>query len=130
MDLPSTYVSEVMTAQQAQEAMEALQSVLHSLVGAAPLVARYGYGCQLHPDLHGAPMRVGTGGVERFVRDSVRQEIFVPGEADVHFELADNRLHVVFCHEGHIHLGGGDQQLVALFASSSAFRALFAAQRV
>jgi hypothetical protein len=119
-----------MTAQQAQEAMEALQSVLHSLVGAASLIARYGYGCQLHPDLHGVPMRVGTGGVERFVRDSVCQKIFAPGEADVHFELADNRLHVVFCHEGHIHVGGGDKQLAARFASASAFSALFAAQRV
>jgi hypothetical protein len=105
--------------------MEALQRVLCQLVGEVPLVARYGWGCALHPDLRGAPMRVGTAGVEQFIHDSLGQQIFVPGESDVHFELPDGRLEVVFCHEGHVHVGGSERQLAERFVSATPFAKLF-----
>jgi hypothetical protein len=130
MELPSTFVSELLTSHQMRDALEALQRVLRELVGDVPLVARYGWGCELHPDLRGAPMRVGTAGVEQFIRDSLRQQIIVPGESDVHFELPEGRLQIVFCHEGHVHVGGSDQQLAERFVSARPFAELFLSQRV
>jgi hypothetical protein len=129
MELPNAFVSELLTSQQVRDAMEKLQRVLRELVGDVPLVARYGWGCELHPDLRGAPMRVGTAGVEQFIRDSLHQHIIVPGESDVHFEL-EGRLQIVFCHEGHVHVGGSDQQLAERFVSATPFAELFVSQRV
>jgi hypothetical protein len=64
MELPSVFISDLLTPQQMRNAMEELQRVLRQLIGDVPLVARYGWGCELHPDLRGAPIRVGTAGVE------------------------------------------------------------------
>ena len=130
MEYPNVFVSELLTSQRMRGAMEALQGVLQQLVGDGPLVARYGWGCELHPDLRGAPMRVGVGGVEKFIRDSFRQQIVVPGESDVHFDLPEGRLQIVFCHEGHIHIGGSDQRLAERFVTAKSFLELFPAARV
>src|ERR1051326_7513184 len=130
MEYPNAFVSDLLTSQQMRGAMEAFQGVLRQLVGDGPLVASYGWGCELHPALRGAPMRVGVGGLEQFIRDSLRQQIIVPGESDVHFDLADGRLQIVFCHEGHIHIGGSDQQLAERLVTATALMELFPAARV
>ena len=129
MELPSVFVSDLLSPQQMRNAMEELQRVLRQLVGDVPLVARYGWGCELHPDLRGAPMRVGTAGVEQFIGDSLRQQIIVPGESDVHFELPEGQLQVAFCHEGHVHVGGSDRKLAGRFVSATPFADFFS-QRV
>lgn len=70
-------------------------------------------------------MRIGTSDVGQFVRDGIQRRIFVPGDADVHFELPENRLQVVFCHEGHIHVGGTDEHLSDRFVNALPLRDFF-----
>ena len=70
-------------------------------------------------------MRVCVGGIDRFIHESLRRQMVVPGESDVHFDLPDGRLAVVFCHEGHIHVGGRDQRLAERFVSATPFSQLF-----
>jgi hypothetical protein len=106
-------VSEVLSADELRDAIEVLPEVLGALLGDGIITATYGWGCNLHPDLCYLPMKVGTRWLERFVRDSLKQQIVVPGESDFWFSVPDKRLDLVFCHEGHIHVGGVDSELQA-----------------
>jgi hypothetical protein len=53
-------------------------------------------------------MQVGVGWLDRFIADSIRQNIIIPGESDFVFYAPDNQLEIMLCHEGDIHTGGSD----------------------
>jgi hypothetical protein len=91
--------------------LEGMPGVLAKLLGRQVISVMYGYGCNLHPDLWYVPMKVGTGWLDRFIRETQQQGIFEPYGSDIHFEVPDGRLEVEFCHEGHIHLKGSDARL-------------------
>lgn len=108
-------ISPVLSALQMKEAMEQLPQALSSLIGNSILQAMYGYGCYLHPELCYIPVKVGTTWLERFIRESLQQRIVVPCQSDLVFIMQEGGLEVEFCHEGHIHVSGTNQELVSRF---------------
>jgi hypothetical protein len=104
-----------------RRALYALPAVFQHLVGDADVIAYYGWGCSLHPDLQYVPMRVGMGSLERFISDSLAQEILIPGASDFCLAVTEGRLEVLFCHEGDIHLKGKDQSLINALRNSGFF---------
>ena len=108
---PDIYVSDLLSNEELRSAIEALPDVLRAMLGDAIVTAVYGLGSNLHVDLWHMPMKVGTRWFDRFVQDSLRQEIVRPGDSDFGVTVGDRRLELFFCHEGHIHLGGTDHEL-------------------
>lgn len=121
---PNEVVSVVCPSDELLAAIEALPGVLRSMVGETIVMAYYGYGCYLHPDICYLPMKVGTAWIDRFIGDSLRQRIVVPGMSDFSFTIGDGTLEVEFCHDGHIHLSGTDTTLLAQFREQSPFSGL------
>jgi hypothetical protein len=116
------WVSAPLEAEQLQAVVESLPVVLKELLGDALFKAMYGWGCNLHMDLCYVPMTVGTRWADRFIKDSLEQRIFVPAGSDMYFELPDERLELLFCHEGDIHVSGPDSELRERLFNSPAFR--------
>jgi hypothetical protein len=108
---PDIHVSNLLSNEELRSAIEALPDVFRAMLGDAIVTAVYGLGSNLHVDLWHLPMKVGTRWFDRFVQDSLRQEIVRPGDSDFGVTVGDQRLELVFCHEGHIHLGGTDYEL-------------------
>jgi hypothetical protein len=107
------YVSDLLTAIQIEAAIRNLPGILRALIGERAIVhAMYGYWSGLHPDLCYTQMRVGLSWIERFLADSLRQDIVKPGDSDFYIMVPEDRLEIEFCHEGHIHAGGTDRDLV------------------
>jgi hypothetical protein len=124
------WVSAPLEAWQFQSVLESLPGVLKDLLGDTLVSAMYGWGCNLHTDLCYVPMRVGTRWVDRFIRDSLEQHIFVPANSDLYFEIPAERLELLFCHEGDIHISGPDDELRdRLFASPAFFATSFTKRR-
>jgi hypothetical protein len=107
-----------------QSVLESLPMILQDLLGDCLVTAMYGWGCNLHSDLCYVPMRVRTRWVDRFIKDSLEQRIFVPAESDLSFELPDERMRLLFCHEGDIHISGSDDELREKLLASVPFREL------
>ena len=111
-EYPKTYVTQLLKADRIKEAISALPSFLQGeLETGTILIAVYGYGSGLHPELCHRDMQVGIGWFDRFINDSLRQEIVVPGASDFTITVPGNRMIVHFCHEGDIHTGGDDLAL-------------------
>ena len=120
-DLPSTFISQQLTPEEQKHAMESLPNAWREIFGDCLVTIRYGWGCKIHPALLYTPMPTGIAWIDRFIADSLRQEIVMPGDSDFLFEDPDKRLEVVFCHEGHVHIGGNDPQAIARILSFSPF---------
>jgi hypothetical protein len=119
------YVSEVMSRYALETAIRGLPALLRSLLGDEAIVsASYGYGSSLHPDLCYLPMRVGFKWIDRFLDDSLKQQIVVPCRSDFSIGVPGGRLVVEYCHEGHIHVGGSDIDLVAQLLKVEPYSAL------
>lgn len=119
--------SGALSSTEIRRAMMALPAAFQQLLGDTIIIAYYGWGCILHADLQYVPMRVSTHSLEGFVRESLGQEIVIPGGSDFCFTVPEGRLEMLFCHEGDIHLKGSDSFLLdALqgsgFLSNIAFR--------
>ncbi len=100
----------------------ALPAAFQQLLGGDSVItAYYGWGCILHADLQYVPMRVSTQSLERFIRESLGQEIVIPGGSDFCFTVPEGRLETLFCHEGDIHLKGNDRLLLDGLQSSGFF---------
>jgi hypothetical protein len=69
-------------------------------------------------------MRIAIRGLERFIDDSLGQQIVVLGGSDFVFVVPENRLEILFCHEGDIHLAGRDPALVEGLRASAVFSAI------
>ena len=129
MDYPDAFTSQALASDQILHAMERVDEVLQKLVGPGPLVVKYGWGCELHPDLRGAPMRVGVGAFSRFITDSVKQQIVFPGASDIHLNVFEGRLLIMFSHEGGIHVGGSDGELIKRFVKAPCISEFFATEK-
>lgn len=124
-DCACTYGCRYMPPAEARQVLETLPVVLLSLLGEdAHLIIYYGWACNLHNDLLYRPMRELAKWLNRFISDSISQNIIQPGRSDVWFEVPDERLIVLFCHEGDLHIGGQDQALVADFMTREPFSQL------
>ena len=88
------------------------------------IIARYGYGSQIHPDLTYLPMKVGASWLDRFIRQSLDQRIVLPGESDFILEVNDGDLELEYCHDGHVHLSGNNQALVRRAISSTVLKGI------
>ena len=85
--------------------------------------ATYGFDCNLPIELLFVPMRLLPRQLFRFIENSISQRIFRPGHNDLYISLSEDRLTFTFCHEGDVHVGGSDGQLVAQVMSASPFAA-------
>jgi hypothetical protein len=118
------WVCAPLPVEQLQSVLESLPFLLKDCLGDCFFTAMYGWGCNLHMDLCYVPMKVGTRWADRFIKDSLEQHIYVPANSDLYFELPDERLELLFCHEGDIHISGPDDELREKLFSSVAFRSL------
>ena len=108
-DYPKTFVTQHLSATIIKEAVLALSPFLRAeLESNVLLKASYGYGSGLHPELCYRDMEVGIGWLDRFMSDSLKQGIVVPGRSDFTITIPINRMVIHFCHEGDIHTGGED----------------------
>jgi len=123
-DYPTDYVSDLLSPQELRIAIEALPPLFSTVLGDAFITASYGWGCQLHFDLLYRDMKVGTKWFERFIRDSLRQEIVVPEDSDFRIAIPSQALEIVFCHEGHVHIGGHDGDLLNELLAKEPFASL------
>jgi hypothetical protein len=118
---PNERISPVVSPPQLRGAMEALPQALISLLGNSIVHATYGYGCHLHPELCYIAVKVGTSWLGRFIDESLQQRIVVPGESDFIFVAREGELEVEFCHEGHVHLSGTNQNLMSQLLAMPVF---------
>jgi hypothetical protein len=108
-DYPKTYVTKPLESDRVIEALLSLPSFLQGeLESNTILTAVYGWNSGLHPDLCYRDMHVGINWVNKFIADSLRQEIVIPSQSDFTLTVPDNRMTLHFCHEGDIHTGGDD----------------------
>lgn len=111
-EYPKIYVTQHLERAELKEALLALPAFLQAELEAnVILIAVYGWGSGLHPQLCHLNMQVGNGWLKKFIDDSLRQEIVVSGNSDFTITVPDQRMIIHFCHEGDIHTGGNDLAL-------------------
>ena len=121
---PNELVSEALDASVLSALIRDTSTAFVALRIEGVVVARYGYGSNIHPDLTYVPMAVGVSWLDRFVRESLEQRIAVPCESDFIFEVGAGMLEVEYCHHGHVHLSGTCLELVQRCALVAGFKAL------
>jgi hypothetical protein len=82
------------------------------LSGIDDVVVYYGWGSRLEINQLWTPIHVKVEDLPGFVRDSVEQGIFSPGNSDLIIEDKDGTLTFLFCHESDIHLMTKNQELI------------------
>jgi len=112
------FISKVLSKEQILKAMQVLPETLQGLIGDELVSASYGFGSQIHGDLQYQPMKVGTKWLDKFIADSIVQNIVVPGDSDFLFKIGGDRLELLFCHECDIHVSGKDSELVKRFIAA------------
>ncbi len=110
-EVPDIYLTGPLTKEQLLQAVTSLCSFLRDHSKETIVHAEYGFGCKLHPALCYRDMDVGVGWLDRFIADSLRQEIVALGHSDFYISIPKNRLTVLFCHEGDIHVRGSDLEI-------------------
>lgn len=113
--------SNLLSGAEVRRVMHSVPRLFEDLLGDAAVTAYYGWGCNLHADLQYVPMRVAIRSLERFIGDSLAQEIVIPGGSDFSFAVPEGRLEILFCHEGDIHVKGRDQSLVEAVQNTTVF---------
>jgi hypothetical protein len=121
-EVPDIYLTRQLTKDQLQQAIAVLPEFIRNHFGNCIVQAEYGWGCNLHPALCYRKMEVGISWLDRFISDSLRQEIVVLGNSDFMFSIPDNRLTVLFCHEGDIHARGTDMEVQKALWSCDPFQ--------
>jgi len=109
---PNELISPELQGPQIREMLLALPKVLADILRDEIVEASYGWGSNLHIDLCWIAMQVNTSWLDRFIDDSLRQEIAVPGGSDFTFTARSGALEIEFCHESHLHVSGTDSVLV------------------
>lgn len=102
-------------------ALDALPVFFRETLPGSIITAEYGFGCGIHADLTYVTMRIGVGWLDRFLRESVEQRIFVPGQSDLHIHSPDRTLSITLCHEGDMHVSGSDSDLLRKFLSTAPY---------
>ncbi len=106
---PDRFVSQILDEDRIKIALLALSDELaKKIADDTQLRIIYGWGSGLHSALTHIPMSVRADHLSKFIHDSVRQEIIIPGDSDFIMEVPKDRVTFVFCHEGHIHSSGND----------------------
>ena len=107
-------------------ALMATPGIIQDLLGDVEVIARYGTGTggPLPAGGHGTPISLNCSDLPSFLAESIAREILLPADSDFHLQLPDGRLKILFCHEGHIHVGGNDTDLVMRFVGFKPFRDL------
>lgn len=118
----SKYSSECVSKERMIQICGDLPNVLKDVLGEATCEVMYGFGSGLFPDLCYKPMTVPQKLMESFVQDSVRQEIFLPGESDLCFESPDGGLKLTLGHECDMLINGSDDELIGRFVAHDAFK--------
>src|SRR5689334_10971036 len=118
------YSSEYLPKDKLHSALLALPGVLQVLLGEHPIIASDGWSAKIHSDLYYKPMREDTLWLQYIIEDSIEQRIVIPGESDFRFEVPENRLDLLFCHDSDIHLDGADDELLQRFMQSDPFAQL------
>jgi hypothetical protein len=113
--------SNLLSGAEVRRVLHSVPSLFKDLLGDAAITAYYGWGCNLHADLQYVPMRVAVRSLERFIGDSLAQEIVIPGGSDFCLVVPEGRLEILFCHEGDIHVKGRDQSLVEAVQNTTVF---------
>ena len=121
---PFHYRSEILAVERMTAALRGLGAFLPAALGEALVTASYEFGCNLHGDLLYQPMRVGTQWLGRFIDDSLAQRIVISTQSDFRFRIPEDRLEILFCHEGDVHLNGTDIDLLHALLAESAFQGL------
>ena len=121
MNKSQEYHSRQLSSAEFESAMDVLPALIEQFVGNELFTVMYGFGCDIHNDLTYVPMRVMPRHLSGFLRDSIAKRIFQPGDVDLHIEIPTDRMTITFCHEGDLHFGGSDSELVERFLSASPF---------
>ena len=119
------YVSPLLSEAEVGRVWGGLPDALKEIVGDAVLTVWYGASSGLHPDLWYVDMGVGTGWLDRFMRESVERGISRPGETDLHVILPGRGVEVLLCHESDVHVRGETESAVRDVLDHPAFVALF-----
>lgn len=120
-DTRDKFYTDILPPERVRQAMEALPEVFRGLLGDCMVTAYYGFGTEIHIDLQYVPMRVSTKLIDRFIRDSIKQGIVIPGHCDFSFTIPDERIEILFCHESDIHLNGKDDTLIRQLIAARPF---------
>lgn len=89
-----------------------LPSLIKDLVGDCIVNVEYGWACNIHPNLQYQSMDVGISWLDRFLADSIEQQIFCPAKSDMTVATPDDGFKIQFCHERDIHLSGRKKELL------------------
>ncbi len=80
--------------------------------GIEDAIVYYGWGTRLEINQLWSPIEVKVEDLPAFVRDSVAQGIFSPGNSDLIIEDKARTLNFLLCHESDIHLMTENQKLI------------------
>ena len=119
----------ILTKAEVDAILKALPAFLFRLWGNSVVTVLYGTRCNIHNDLQHVPMGVGISWLARFLSESERQDIFVPGASDLFIRDEQERVEILFCHEADIHISGSDKELVARVVGDDLFRGLMLASK-
>ena len=116
------YSTEYLTTEKLTAALLALPETIATLVGHHSVVVQYGWSSYIHPDLTYTPMNCfGKRSLQELIQYSIDRGITVPGESDFLFEVPEQRLEIVICHESDIHLDGNENELLERFMALEPF---------
>ena len=115
------FSSEYLSQEQMHAALVAVPGEFQAMLGEYEIITSYGWGTNIHIDLQYKPMREDTRRLEYHIADSIEQRIVVPGQSDFRFEVPEDRLDLLFCHERDIHLDGSDEELLLRFIRTEPF---------
>lgn len=102
----------ILSEAEVRSVVEGLPSLVKDLVGDCIVNVEYGWACNIHHNLQYQPMDVGISWLDRFLADSIEQQIFCPAKSDMTVATPDDELKIQFCHESDIHLSGRKKELL------------------
>ena len=124
MDKEKIIYTRILERTQIEFVIVKIPEFIQELVGDCIVTAMYGCGSHLHCDLQYVPMKVGISWLDRFIEESIEQEIFIPSQSDFIITIPDERVSICFCHESDIHISGKDKQLVEKTVAHDLFKGL------
>jgi hypothetical protein len=80
--------------------------------GIESLTVEYGWGCKLEASRLWQDIEVRLQDLVAFIRSSIEQGIYSPGQADLVLQDRDRTFECLFCHESDIHLVTDDGGLI------------------
>ena len=110
--------------------LKVLPSFLNEFIREPIYIVKYGWGCNIHNDLHYQPMQVGINWLDRFINESIEQRIYKPGESDLYIETKDNSIVILFCHESDIHIKAIEKERLEKLVKENYLNELFTQEKI